>query len=100
LQEITSYAVLGEISLDEGTKAGTDMTPNYLKEAIVHRNVVDGQENIRVHLLYFEHVVDVGSCVVLAGITLATFHEWSLLCLVLLFVEVQGPLRELIELTR
>jgi len=99
LQEITSDAVSGQIGLDEGTKTGTDMGSYHVKELVVHRHVVYSEEDVGVHLLDFKHVIDVGSCVVLAGIALATLHQWSLLRLVFLLVQVQSPLRELIKLT-
>lgn len=41
MQEITSDAVLREIGLDEGTKAGADMSPSHVEEAIKHCDVVD-----------------------------------------------------------
>ena len=100
MQEITSNAVPSEVGLDEGTKAGADVGPSHLKEAVEHCDVVDAQKDVGVHLLHFQHVIDVGACIVLAGVALATLYYRSLLCLVLFFVQVKSPLRELIELAR
>ena len=100
MQEITSNAVPSEVGLNEGTKAGADVGPSHVEEAVEHCNVVNGQKDVGVHLLHFQHVIDVCSCIVLAGVALATLHNRSLLCLVLFFVQVKSPLRQLIKLAR
>lgn len=45
-------------------------------------------------------MIDVGTCIVLAGVALTAFHKRGFLCLMLLLVKVEGSLRKFIKLAR